>query len=832
LILSLLRVPQLAAVDCNHNGRDDAAEVEAGAAQDCNQNGILDACELAPTRRFPGTPEYRVEIGGVPDQGALSDLDRDGDLDLVLARLGPDPSLFVLLNDGAGVFAAASALPISAGAASVQVMAAGDLDGDGDGDVALLTYSASGDTPILFLENRGDASFLEPRVLVNLRPTDPKNPMGPVILPFPGRGLVAGDLDGDRDLDLVSGNLVFLNEGSAVFAAPIEITGRSPESSAVLAADLAGTRDLDLVLLDNVTVDAAVDYRAVLLVNDGAATFEEARVLPAGLGFPTVALDADGDRDLDLVRPDDVTLRALLLTNEDDAVFIPASEADSAALQRGFVLAAGDLDGDGTRDLVTAKTDRVQVFFGREEAGFEDLELRVPLASRSSPRVSGDIDRDGRVDLVAVHSTNQLAILLGEGDGVFREGERLETGANPQSIVLARLNSDALLDIATANFNSSDITVLLNRGGGSFGLGLSYLVGDRPTALVAGDFDRDGGQDLAAAAGVRVHRFWSRGNGLFSRLEPVEVSTGIGSMVAVNLDRDADLDLAATTSASIALLFNRGDGEFDGPVFLAFSGATSLRAEDMDGDGDADLLVRRGATSAVLINHGDGTFDRSVPLEVLFGAWADFDGDGDLDVAATEVQSSVRIFVNQGGFLFAEAARLSVGPVERTSGLTLTVVDADGADGPDLVLGSTLVDDLFVLLNRSPPPAASDCDGNAVPDDCDIAAGVLRDEDGDGVPDACEAFRRADPDADGAITISDPISILLELFARGPASTCPKSADADDDGSVQITDAIVILRYLFQGGPEPRPPFAECGTDPRADDLSCGSYPLCGAANP
>src|SRR5688572_23423057 len=86
-------------------------------------------------------------------------------------------------------------------------------------------------------------------------------------------------------------------------------------------------------------------------------------------------------------------------------------------------------------------------------------------------------------------------------------------------------------------------------------------------------------------------------------------------------------------------------------------------------------------------------------------------------------------------------------------------------------------------------------------------------------------FRRGDANQDQGLNISDAIHTLGYLFLGAPQQlACEDSADNDDDGRLTLTDPVYLLNHLFLGGPLPRPPFLECGGDPTADALSCGSF--------
>ncbi len=89
------------------------------------------------------------------------------------------------------------------------------------------------------------------------------------------------------------------------------------------------------------------------------------------------------------------------------------------------------------------------------------------------------------------------------------------------------------------------------------------------------------------------------------------------------------------------------------------------------------------------------------------------------------------------------------------------------------------------------------------------------------------AFRRGDANADGELSLADPVFTLGALFLGETEPTCADAADADDNGKVDVTDPVYLLNFLFTGGAPPALPFAECGQDPTVDNLRCDSFPSC-----
>lgn len=175
------------------------------------------------------------------------------------------------------------------------------------------------------------------------------------------------------------------------------------------------------------------------------------------------------------------------------------------------------------------------------------------------------------------------------------------------------------------------------------------------------DFDRDGSPDIAVAdgaAGVFVLR--GRGNGSFER--PVNYPVGFDPeyVTAGDLDGDGITDLVTTNSFSndLSLLFGRGDGTFRPEVRMRKGEQRGLSVVDVD---DAN----GGA-----------------------GVWlADFDRDGQLDIAATSaVFSGVTILAGTGSGRFAPAGDYAVAGFPEP----VTAADFDGDGFEDLAVPGNL----------------------------------------------------------------------------------------------------------------------------------------------
>ena len=170
---------------------------------------------------------------------ALGDVDGDGDLDMVIGNSNQQNSLYV--NSGAGVFLDATAPRMPVDNDFTTSVAIGDVDGDGDLD---LVFGNDYQQNSLYLNNSGMFSnATAARLPLSHNPT---------------KSVVLGDVDGDGDLDLVCGNasswypgnmdVLYLNNGGAFVNATATILQRGTDFKvAVALGDIDGDRDLDII---------------------------------------------------------------------------------------------------------------------------------------------------------------------------------------------------------------------------------------------------------------------------------------------------------------------------------------------------------------------------------------------------------------------------------------------------------------------------------------------------------------------------------------------------------------------------------------------------------
>ncbi|MGZ7007356.1 MAG: FG-GAP repeat domain-containing protein, partial [Ilumatobacteraceae bacterium] len=348
----------------------------------------------------------------------LTDLDGDGDLDVVFSNLGdffgngrqPQP-LGVWLNDGAGHFTNQSASLVGGLAKPVREVAIGDIDGDGDLDLYL--PDAFGGADVLFV-NQGNGQLVDEAATR-----------------MPGVASHAGavrfaDVDDDGDLDLLVGDgyatnatqevHLYLNDGTGAFVPADE---RLPVQGEVADAnDPAFATDPDDFDLLDVDRDGDLDLlinhhhgRELLWLNDGTGHFNDASAnLPLPDGNPNKynpgVCDVDGDGDLDVWIDNSATnYLEQLLINDGQGHF--TDETDARV--KGNVLGAddngvvcADVDGDGDFDaVIVALGNAERVLINDGTGHFTALAGVFPTLTGSRLWMDfGDVNGDGRLDAV------------------------------------------------------------------------------------------------------------------------------------------------------------------------------------------------------------------------------------------------------------------------------------------------------------------------------------------------------------------------------------------------------------------------------------------------
>jgi hypothetical protein len=187
---------------------------------------------------------------------------------------------------------------------------------------------------------------------------------------------------------------------------------------------------------------------------------------------------------------------SVLLGNGDGSFGAPSTTNLGYGLHNGAALA--DFNRDGKLDFATINRDygTVVVLPGTGTGALGSPTAFYAGASSASV-AAGDVNGDGKLDLVTGNYSNSVSVLLGNGLGSFAAAQHYAADSSPQAVALADFNGDGKLDVLTANFVNGSIGVLLGNGDGSFKASQASAAGPYPYAVAIGDFNGDGFADLA-----------------------------------------------------------------------------------------------------------------------------------------------------------------------------------------------------------------------------------------------------------------------------------------------------------------------------------------------
>ena len=294
----------------------------------------------------------------------------------------------------------------------------------------------------------------------------------------------------------------------------------------------------------------------------------------------------------------------------------------------------------------------------------------------------GDFNGDGKMDMALIQQNDfeaNVTVLLGDGSGGFTLAEVISIVNGhrfPVAIAVGDLNGDGKLDLIIANaLDASYLTVLLGNGAGGFTLTNPTLpAGVEADGVAVGDFNSDGKMDVA---------------------------------------------LTSYFNNNVSVLLGDGAGGFTGRrTFPTGGGPTGISAGDFNNDGKADLLVGNQVSGSVtvLLGDGSGAFTKAAGHDFATGigpihlAVADFNGDGNLDVALVDNQNLPNLYVSvllgdgSGAMNLAGGSPFSLGSTNGGANFynnpiqSIAAGDFNGDGKMDLVITNPSFDQVDVVL--------------------------------------------------------------------------------------------------------------------------------------
>ncbi len=530
-----------------------------------------------------------------------ADMDNDADLDLVWSSKGEGTIKWIRNSDGLGNFD--TTFNVEDNVSTIMSIYPADMDGDGDKDIVSCYMIDASSQGVTWYKNIGFGSFGS-RILIS-------NAVSNV------NSVYAGDLDGDGDMDLVSASggddkiAWYKNlDGIGTFGTQQVLSLTADAAAVVRIADVDGDNDKDVIFGSN--NDKTIGWFENM---DGMGNFSsETFIAPHSGDIRDIYFsDMDADGDLDFLTATNIDNNIKLFKNTDGTGNFTSNNILTKHIDGGRIVVADDLDGDGDKDIIAASywDDKISWFKNVDGQGnfYNSQTIISATINGASSVFVGDVDGDGFKDVLATSYLDNTVVWFKNTDG-------LGTLSDPQLVDNNLINSSRV-----------------------------YL----------SDIDNDGDMDVFALGRTKI-AWYENLNGLggFSSQQSIDNISNFSmkDMSFGDLDGDGDLDISVAGTYGLMRYLNlNGQGTFGTRQLI--NGTTnyqsvSTKITDIDGDGDNDIVYIGNTDSTGSSSYlgwsknlnGLGSFGSlqiistilSYPKSVIV---ADFDNDGDMDVASS-----------------------------------------------------------------------------------------------------------------------------------------------------------------------------------------------------
>lgn len=519
-----------------------------------------------------------------------------------------------------------------------------DFDGDGDQDV--LTSSYFGYSLVWFENLDGVGGDFERHTIASEIGT--------------AWGVYAADMDADGDMDAIVASLSTSNvrwyentDGAGTFALKQAMYALS--ANFVMAADMDNDNDLDLVWSSR-----SEGEMKWIKNTDGLGTFGTTytieNIVSSIPNFYTT--DIDGNGTLDIVSSYSIDGGSQGLTwykNTNGLGTFGSRILISGAVQYVTSVYAGDMDGDGDMDVVSASANDNKIAWYENTNGLGAFGPQQVLSlTADAPSVVRLADVDGDSDLDVIFGSNSdKKIGWLENDGLGNFGSEIFIAPHSgdiRDICFSDMDTDGDLDFLTATNIDNNIKLFKNTNGtDTFAPTIITKHIDGGRVVRAEDIDGDGDKDIIAASYWDDKISWFEnldGQGNFYNSQQIISNTlnGATSVAVGDLNGDGFNDVLATSLLDDQIVWFKntdGAGTFGAPQIIdnTLNQAYRVFLCDIDNDGDKDVFVLGYQRISWYKNlDGQGNFSTQLIIEGIGNTsmtsldFGDLDGDADLDL--------------------------------------------------------------------------------------------------------------------------------------------------------------------------------------------------------
>lgn len=374
--------------------------------------------------------------------------------------------------------------------------------------------------------------------------------------------------------------------------------------------------------------------------------------------------------------------------------------------------------------------------------GTDDFQARLEIgtgALNPSAVRFGDIDSDGKVDIVFAHNNGFSVIRNMSNPGSTSFATRIDftAGAQPNDLSIGDINGDGKLDVVVVNGENSasgnSVSVFANTSNSSnisFAPRVNFTTNIHPSAVTIADYDGNGRMDLGVACGtgavVSILRNTSTGTTI-NFASRIDISTGVSfSATSIDYSGDGKPDLAVCNSSGSTVTLFRNTSTV-GVISFSNNGTLTVGSRpfyvssgDIDGDEKSDLIVCNydGNSLSILRNTSTSTTTSFASGFVLSNiasprgtAIGDVDGDGKPDIFCASFFDNKSYLIRNnstvGNASFDPGITFQNGPSVNgvTRGRGTDIADIDGDGRSDIVIANNQGNSLSIFINAPDVPA-------------------------------------------------------------------------------------------------------------------------------
>ncbi|CAF4470791.1 unnamed protein product [Rotaria sp. Silwood2] len=601
---------------------------------------------------------YSTGYDSLPYSVAVGDFNRDNRPDIAVINSGTS-NVGIFLGHGNGSFGIQ--VTFSPGYHSVPYsVATTDVNSDDQLDIIVANYGSSS---IGVLLRYGNGTLGMVRTYFLNSESHPSS-------------VVVGDFNEDNEMDIAVANsnhetVVLLSgfKNGTVISQEKYSTGFGSKPSSIAVGDFNNDHHLDIAVAnrDSNNIDVFLRYIYKPFTKQTMYSTEkdsQPRLIALG--------DFNNDSQVDFAVANYDSDEVVIFLGYGNGTFGKAMKYSSEIESSPKSIAVGDFNNDNWLDIAVAHYSpyNLALLIGYGNETFEKISQYLNEdESGLLWIIAGDFNNDKQIDIACVnYPTSDVVILLGNGNGTFRNGTLYSTGKGifARSITVGDFNNGNQLDIATANYGTNSIGVLFGYENGTFAAVTTYAMGDgfQPLMIAPGYFNNNSWLDIAIVYPEIDQIGLLLGLDYTYVVSTASYPTGSGShpysISISDFNNDGTLDMAITNTGheniGVRLGYDNGTFALETTYFIGSGSRPQyVTVGDFNMDNKIDIATANSGndTISILYVYSDetswrretySTGDGSQPSSLAIG---DFNNDTRSDIVVTNPgTNSVGVFLS------------------------------------------------------------------------------------------------------------------------------------------------------------------------------------------